>query len=169
VCSALLSVMSCLPIFGREYIPGGRLAHRRLWPGALAMGDTEAVRRILYSHRSARPGSSEARAWVFWQPDRLVFAFTWTRSPTAASKWAPAALCMITGRASIVVLTMPGPWVSQQTITSTSKGYRVEATIPRTALAEFGLECEPDARWRAGLFRADFRPANRRTRPGSPG
>jgi hypothetical protein len=63
---------------------------------------------------------------------------------------------MITGRASIVVLTMPGPRVSQQAITSTSKGYRVEATIPRTALAEFGLKLEPDARWRAWLFRADF-------------
>jgi hypothetical protein len=38
-------------------------------------------------------------------------------------------------------------------------GYTVEGAIPRSVLEALGLRLEPGARWRVGLFRADFIPA----------
>lgn len=49
-------------------------------------------------------------------------------------------------------------------VDSDAKGYRVEATLPRALLEEFGLGLSAGATLRAGLFRADFR----RDAPDSP-
>src|SRR5262249_6903697 len=57
----------------------------------------------------------------------------------------------------------PAGW--SHAVTRTSKGYQVEATVPRAALEEFGLRLERGARWRVGLFRADFSIKNGRVTP----
>ena len=143
---------------------------------------------------AGRPGQrpQKTRAWLFWQPEQLVFAFDCEdveiiAAPPSAREhdvddqdrvelffWsgreADAYGCLEIGALGAVHdyrarfyrrfedAWSPAGW--QHAVTRTARGYQVEATVPRAALAEFGLRLEAGARWRAGLFRADFSSKN---------
>lgn len=48
----------------------------------------------------------------------------------------------------------PAGW--KHAVAATQDGYRVEAVLPAAEFEKFGLEPRAGARWRLGLFRADF-------------
>jgi len=48
----------------------------------------------------------------------------------------------------------PAGW--SHAVSRTAEGYRVEGVVSRAALEALGLQLKPGARWRVGLFRADF-------------
>ncbi len=130
----------------------------------------------------------KTKAWLFWQRDRLIFAFECEDADIVAAApsgkehdvddqdrvelflWSGAPdkpyACIEIGARSAVHDYLarfyrrfddawsPAGW--EYAVHRTPGGYRVEAALPRAALAALGFHLEAGARWRVGLFRADF-------------
>jgi len=130
----------------------------------------------------------KTKAWLFWQADRLIFAFDCEDADIVAAppsadkhdvdKQDRVELYLWSGRAEdtyyCIEIAAGGAlhdysarfhrrfddrWSMEgleYAAAKTSKGYSVEGTISRAALAKLGFRLEPGASWRLGLFRADF-------------
>ncbi len=129
------------------------------------------------------------RAWIFWDADRLVFAFDVTDADLVAVPPSPnehdvdrqdrVEVFLWTGRASDRYYCLevgargathdyaarfyrqfddgwsPAGW--HHAVAPAPKGYQVEIELSREALEHMGLRLGAGERFRAGLFRADFR------------
>jgi len=152
-------------------------------------------RFVIAGQPDKRPPAT--RAWLFWQPQRLIFAFECedaeiVAAPPSGNKhdvdaqdrvelflWSgqpeDTYYCLEVGALGALhdyaarfyrrfddTWSLPG---LQYAVSRTPHGYCVEGTIPRAALQQMGFRLEPGARWRLGLFRAEF---TARDRPGEP-
>lgn len=128
------------------------------------------------------------KAWLFWQRERLIFAFECADANIVAAKpssnkhdvdgqdrievflWSgraedPYYCAEIAAQGALHdyaarfyrrfddAWSMPG---LEYTSLRTPKGYCVEGTISRAGLEKMGFRLEGGARWRIGLFRAEF-------------
>jgi hypothetical protein len=143
---------------------------------------------VIAGNPGRRPAATSA--WMFWDRDRLIFAFdcedpTLVASPPTANErdvdpqdrvelflWsgrkADSYYCIeIAARGAVHDYTArfyrrfddtwsPRGW--QCAVKPRPGGYRVEAALSRAALEEMGLRLRAEARWRIGLFRADYTP-----------
>jgi hypothetical protein len=128
------------------------------------------------------------RAWLFWQPERLIFAFDCDDADVVAAPpsdnkkdvdfhdrgevflWSgrrdePYYCLEIGARGALhdfrahFYRRFDDTWslAGLEFATAlTPRGYSIAGAIPRAALARMGFRLEPGARWRIGLFRAEF-------------
>jgi len=148
-------------------------------------------RFVVAGQPAERP--QQTKAWLFWQRERLIFAFECEDTDLVAAApssnehdvdaqdrvelflWsgqqADGYACIEIGALGAVHdyrarfyrqfddAWSPAGW--EHAVSRMPGGYRVEAALSRAALVAIGFHLEPGARWRVGLFRADF--SSRRT------
>jgi hypothetical protein len=171
-----------VPPLSGELLVDGRLTESCYQAAPLVENFTVA------GHPAMQPQST--KAWLFWQPERFVFAFdvedsAIVASPPSANKrdvcgqdrvevflWSgrkrDTYYCLEIGARGAVYdyaarfyRQMDDSWSLagwKYAVFVTERGYSVEGEISRAAMEKMGFALRPGARFRVGLFRADFTP-----------
>ncbi|MHB8521399.1 MAG: carbohydrate-binding family 9-like protein [Limisphaerales bacterium] len=184
---------------------GGPVLKVPEWPGRVTVDGKlneacyrtppSVARFVVAGNPAQQPQAT--KAWLFWQPERLIFAFEcedadivapppsrkehdvdlqdrvelflWSgRKPDAYYCLEIGALGAVHDYRARFYRRFDDAWspaTGEYAVSRSAHGYRVEGALSRAAIEAMGFHLEAGARWRVGLFRADFSSRSERSQP----